>query len=198
MSDLMALSNFSLPINFISNAAAAAMVEPSCVCSPLSYTFTINLNQNCETDTFTDNPGISDTVCQDLPGIGLAAESADTLIVYDVQFLEVDTSGNLIVINQDDTYNNVSLTTGDTITFDSVSANLNSDEPLSNQINYVPGGVLMKLVAKNEGSDTIVRQQVSWLYTNSCDDLPSSVGDAIGWVTLVSSVQQLSYYLLVM
>ena len=94
----MALSNFSLPINFISNAAAAAMVEPSCVCSPLSYTFTINLNQNCETDTFTDNPGISDTVCQDLPGIGLAAESADTLIVYDVQFLEVDTSGNLIVI----------------------------------------------------------------------------------------------------
>ena len=116
----------------------------------------------------------------------MAAESADTLIVYDVQFLEVDTSGNLIVINQDDTYNNVSLTTGDTITFDSVSANLNPDEPLSSQLEYVPGGVLMKLVAKNEGSDTIVRQQVSWLYTNSCDDLPNSVGDAIGWITLVS------------
>ena len=116
----------------------------------------------------------------------LAAESADTLIVYDVQFLEVDTSGNLIVINQDDTYNNVSLTTGDTITFDSVSANLNPDEPLSSQLEYVPGGVLIKLVAKNEGSDTIVRQQVSWLYTNSCDDLPTSVGDAIGWITLVS------------
>ena len=164
---------------------------PSCVCSPLSYTFTLNLNRNCETDTFIDNPGISDTVCQDLPGIGLAAESADTLIVYDVQFLEVDTSGNLIVINQDDTYNNVSLTTGDTITFDSVSANLNPDEPLSSQLEYVPGGVLMKLVARNEGSDTIVRQQVSWLYTNSCDDLPTSVGDAIGWIALVSYEEQL-------
>ena len=174
------ITNVTLP-----TAPPVINTEPSCVCSPLSYTFTLNLDRNCETDTFIDNPGISNTVCQDLPGIGLAAESADTLIVYDVQFLEVDTSGNLIVINQDDTYNNVSLTTGDTITFDSVSANLNPDEPLSSQLEYVPGGVLMKLVAKNEGSDTIVRQQVSWLYTNSCDDLPTSVGDAIGWITLV-------------
>eukprot|EP00984_Skeletonema_dohrnii_P017075 scaffold7697_cov172-Skeletonema_dohrnii-CCMP3373.AAC.1 len=160
----------------------------SCVCSPLSYTFTINLNQNCDTDTFIDNPGIGigDTVCLVINDDDV---DFDTLEVIDVQFLQVDTSGKLIVINQDDTYNNVSLSTGDTITFDSVSAKLNPDEPLSSQLNYVPGGVLMSLRAKSEGSETIVTNRVHLGYTNSCESLPTSVGDAIGWITLVSSAQ---------
>lgn len=180
------------PVDVVTTTTTVAPTDtgPSCVCSPLSYTFTIDLNRNCDPDKFTDSPGISNSVCQMLgnPFIGEdGIESSDnTLTVYDVQFLEVDTSGNLIVINQDDTYNNVTLTTGDTITFDSVSAKLNPDEPLSSQLNYVPGGVLMKFLAKSEGSETIVRQNVSWLYTNACDILPTSVGDAIGWITLVS------------
>jgi hypothetical protein len=161
---------------------------PSCVCSPLSYTFTINLSQNCDTDTISGNPGIGDTVCQIINRNADDVDS-DTLIVFDVQFLEVDTSGNLTVINQDDTYNNVSLSDGDTISFNSVSANLNPEEPLSSQLNYIPGGVLMSLRARSEGGSTIVTNRVSWIYTNSCESLPISVGDTMGWITLVSSAR---------
>jgi len=169
-------------------ATTTTPMGPSCMCSPLSYTFTINLSQNCDTDTFIDNPGIGDTVCLVIPP-SINDDGVEVDTVFDVQFLEVDTSGNLIVINQDDTYNNVSLSTGDTLTFDSVSAKLNPDEPLSSQLNYVPGGVLMSLRAKSEGSETIVTNRVSWMYTNSCESVPTSVGDAIGWITLVSGSQ---------
>lgn len=40
------------------SATTDATTEPLCMCSPLSYTFTINLSQNCDTDTFVDNPGM--------------------------------------------------------------------------------------------------------------------------------------------
>lgn len=165
---------------------------PSCVCSPLSYTFTINLSQNCETNDFENGPGIGKTVCLiTTPSINEYEVDFDTLKVVDVQFLEVDTSGSLIVINQDDTYTDVSLSSGDTISFNSVSAELNPDEPLSSQLNYIPGGVLMTLRAKSEGSSTMLTftNRVSWTYTNSCESLPTSVGDAMGWITLVSAAQ---------
>ena len=79
-------------------------MEPS-VCSPLSYNFTIDLNQNCETDTFIDNgnDGISDSAsaCQiQMLGFNEDVES-DTLTAFDVQFLEIDKSGTLVIINQD-------------------------------------------------------------------------------------------------
>lgn len=165
---------------------------PSCVCSPLKYTFTINLSQNCDTDTFIYNDGIADTVCQILGNDGAETE----LTVFDIQFLQIDTSGSVLVINQDDTYTNVSLSSGDTVSFDSISAKLNPDDPLSEQLQYAPGGVLISLRAKSEGSETIVTNRVSWMYTNSCDTLPTSVGDSIGWVTMVSSAQlELHFFL---
>ena len=113
-----------------------------------------------------------------------------TLKVFDVQFLEVDTSGDLSVINQVDRFN-VSLSDGDTITFDSVASKLNPNEPLADQLNYVPGGVLLALRARSEGSTAIVTNRPTWTYTNSCESLPLSVGDAIDWVTLVSELYDL-------
>jgi hypothetical protein len=166
-----------------------ATTIPSCVCSALSYTFTINLSQNCDTNDFQDGPGIGNTICLILPSTNEDEIDFDTLKVFDVQFLEIDTSGNLTVITQDDTYTNVSLSSGDIISFNSASAELNPDEPLSSQLNHVPGGVLMTLRAKSEGSSTIWQNRVSWTYTNSCESLPTSVGDAIGWITLVSDAQ---------
>ena len=162
-----------------------ATTSPPCVCSPFSYTFTINFSRNCDTDTFNGNPGIGNILCQML-GINDVDVDLNTFKVFDVQFLEVDTSGNLTVINQDDTYNNVSLSDGDTVSFHSVSANLNPNVPLSSQLNDVPGGVLLSLRAKSDESSTIVTNRVSWMYTNSCASLPTNVGDTIGWITLVS------------
>ena len=165
----------------------ATTTTPSCVCSPLSYTFTINLSQTCDTNSFSGNPGIGNTACQFIPDDNF---NFSTLKVFDVQFLEVDTSGKMTVINQDDTYYNVNLSSGDTISFTSISAMLNPKEPLADQLDYVPGGVLLSLRARSEGSTTIVTNRVSWMYTNSCESLPTSVGDAMGWITLVSEEEQ--------
>jgi hypothetical protein len=70
-----------------------------------------------------------------------------------VSFLEFgtvrDTSGDLTVINQDDTYADVSLESGDTITFNSISSSLDTTLPLGEQLNLVPGGV--QLVLRGEG-----------------------------------------------
>jgi hypothetical protein len=165
---------------------ATTATTPSCVCSPLSYTFTINFSKTCETNTIAGNPGIENAICQ-INTVPPNDDSVDfsTLKVFDVQFLEVDTSGDLSVINQVDRFN-VSLSDGDTITFDSVAAKLNPNVPLADQLNYVPGGVLLALRARSDGSTAIVTNRPTWTYTNSCESLPLSVGDAIDWVTLVS------------
>jgi hypothetical protein len=180
----------------LANFAASAV--PSCVCSPLSYTFTINLSETCETDTISGNPGIDNAICQIITTPPDDSVDFSTLKVFDVQFLEVDTSGDLSVINQVDRFN-VSLSDGDTITFDSVASNLNPNEPLADQLNYVPGGVLLVLRARSDGSTVIVTNRPTWTYTNSCESLPLSVGDAIDWVTLVSEqydlwIERLLFY----
>ena len=193
MSGLMALSNFSLPhdIISISNATAIAIAEPSCVCSPLSYTFTIDLSRNCETDTFIDNPGIESTLCLlgsegggDVVDWGPAAAAAATVV--SVQFLEIDTSAGLNVLNQDDTYLNVSLADGDSVTFDSISANLNPAVPLSSQLEYVPGGVIVIVILQTEEGGEPIRNRLFWAYQMSCETLAPSVGDEFGSITLVS------------
>jgi hypothetical protein len=164
---------------------ATTATTPSCVCSPLSYTFTINFSKTCKTNTIAGNPGIENAICQ-INTVPPNDNSVDfsTLKVFNVQFLEVDTSGDLSVINQVDRFN-VSLSDGDTITFDSVAAKLNPNVPLADQLNYVPGGVLLALRARSDGSTAIVTNRPTWTYTNSCESLPLSVGDAIDWVTLV-------------
>ena len=35
-----------------------------CLCYPTTYTFQLNLNQNCDVNTIADNSGVADTSCQ--------------------------------------------------------------------------------------------------------------------------------------
>ena len=152
------------------------------VCSPMTYHFTININQSCETDDIGDNSGVGNSVCQILN----ADDIASTMTIFDVQFLEVDTSGTLNVINQDDTYNNVDLSDGDVISFNSISQKLNPDKPLSEQLELVPGGVILSLRARSGENGRTVTNRVGWTYTGPYDSLPVNVGDSIGWITVVS------------
>ena len=111
--------------------------------------------------------------------------------IISVQFLEFDTSGDLNVINQDNTYlTNVSLTTGDTISYTSISSYLDTSSPLSYDSyttnNSPPGGASLILYGKT-ASGSIVRNRFFWTYSLSCtdDNIPLVVGDGIGWVTVV-------------
>ena len=119
--------------------------------------------------------------------------SVDPVVeIVSVQFLEFDTSGDLTVINQDDTYADVSLTNADRLHFYSASSFLDTSLPLEEQTSkpaLVPGGASLILYGKT-ASGQVVRNRFFWMYdTTNCgtDNVPIKLDDEIGWVTVVSS-----------
>lgn len=108
--------------------------------------------------------------------------------IVSVQFLEFDTSGDLTVINQDDTYADVALANGDRIKFYSASSFLDTELALADQMSnpaLVPGGASLILYGKTE-SGVIVRNRFFWMYDMNCgrENEPVKVDDEIGWVTV--------------
>jgi len=119
----------------------------------------------------------------------LARQIADGgLEVISVQFLEFDTSGALVVLNQDDTYSNVSLANGDVFTFKSISSDLDPGVPIEDQLDLLPGGVQVTLrgrVFDEESQENkIVSNRITWSYDNACDVVPITGGESIGWTTI--------------
>eukprot|EP00984_Skeletonema_dohrnii_P006993 scaffold2487_cov98-Skeletonema_dohrnii-CCMP3373.AAC.11 len=100
------------------------------------------------------------------------------------QFLEMDTSSNMQIINQDDQYLNVTFPYPSNIvlTFSSISNLLNPAIPLGDQMEYVPGGTFLILVGAT-ASGEIVRNRMMWTYTMGCglEDYTVLDGDVIGW-----------------
>ena len=112
--------------------------------------------------------------------------------IVSVQFLEFDTSGDLTVINQDDTYADVTLMDGDKLKFNSASSFLDTSLPLSEQMSnpaLVPGGASLILYGKT-ASGVVVRNRFFWMYDMNCgeENSPINVDDEIGWIKVVSSV----------
>ena len=192
----------------------------ACSCSPVVYNFVINvLGEDCDVDTVGANPGIGQTFCfigttatsavrrlattvsleateneRSLTDAELQAirQLQTDIEIISVQFIEFDTSGELIVINQDDTYSSVSLTNGATVTYKSISSDLDATLPVSDQPDLVPGGMQLVVKAKvtdgTTGEVTIVDNRVAWTYTNECGVDPIEVGESVAWVTLVRTL----------
>ena len=109
--------------------------------------------------------------------------------IVSVQFLEIDTSGDLTVINQDDTYADVTLVDGDKLKFNSASSFLDTSLPLEDQMSnpdLVPGGAILILYGKT-ASGVVVRNRFFWIYDMNCgeENSPINVDDEIGWVKVV-------------
>ena len=197
---------------------AAAAAEEICSCSPTSYTFTLTLNQNCTDNTIQDNSGIFATDCFLGTLVATSASSteqvterafttnefetfqrtiaADAAVeITSVSFIEFDTSGEFIVLSQDDTYLTTSLGQGDTVTFTSISNDLDPDVSASEQTELIPGGVMVTIKATytdaETGEDLLVINRVAWNYVTSCDVTPLEVGDYLAWVTTVSLINAL-------
>jgi hypothetical protein len=136
-------------------------------CLPKVYNFIISLDQDCNVDTIKDNAGIGETFCflGTTPSTGRHLASSISLAVepigreltdvkiqtfcqlattaakiISIQFFELDTLSVLIVINQDGTYSNISLAVGATVTFNSISTDLDPTLPISDQPDLIPGG----------------------------------------------------------
>eukprot|EP00984_Skeletonema_dohrnii_P013933 scaffold5837_cov98-Skeletonema_dohrnii-CCMP3373.AAC.5 len=116
----------------------------TCSCSPRHFTFQLQLDRNCDTDTIDGTPGIEKAVCNVRGGVGDIDLS--TLEIVDIQFLEF--GSGLEVINQNDTFTNTSLANGDTFSFPSISSMLNPDIPIGEQLQYFPTGLSLNMEGK--------------------------------------------------
>jgi hypothetical protein len=107
------------------------------------------------------------------------------------QFLEIDTSPDMTIINQDDSY--LDLTDfneeGITLSYTSISATLDPSEALEDQIDSVPGGAILVLIGQDENGE-LVRNRLMWTYTMKCGLGIETVedGDEFGWASFVSSI----------
>ena len=98
--------------------------------------------------------------------------------IVSIVFVEFDNSGYLNVLNMNGTYVSTDLADGAVIEFPSISKTQRSD---------IPGGVAMLLVGVDDEGG-MVRNRLAWTYDEDCDGSisPIVVGDAIGWVEIVS------------
>ena len=109
------------------------------------------------------------------------------------QFLEMDTSPDMNIINQNDEYIYIPDDPSDvsdvTLSYTSVSANLDPAVPLEDQLDLLPGGVILILVGRTAIGE-IVRNRLMWTYTMGCgeEDLTVRVGEGLGWTMFVSFV----------
>jgi hypothetical protein len=104
----------------------------------------------------------------------------------------MDTSPNMQIINQDDQYLNMTFPDSSNIVlqFSSISNLLNPAIPLGDQMEYVPGGVILILVGSTESGE-IVRNRNMWTYTLGCgkEDYTVLDGNMIGWAGFVSVIR---------
>jgi len=100
------------------------------------------------------------------------------------QFLEMDTSPFMNIINQDDQYINVTFPdpTNIVLQFSSISNLLDPALPMADQMEYVPGGAILIFVGAT-ASGEIVRNRMLWTYTMGCglEDYTVLDGNVIGW-----------------
>ena len=173
-----------------------------CSCSPTKFTFRLILSQDCSTDDIATNVGIDSTFCTVDEIVSDAApindepirrlQSTTPVEITSVQFLEF-ASDSFDVIYTDDSYIDTSLVGGDTVTFYSSSSYLPTVSK-EDQEKYVPGGVSLILTGNTEDGSQI-RNRFYWLYDEVVTDCLENLstpgiyeGDAIGWISTVSTV----------
>jgi len=107
--------------------------------------------------------------------------------ISSILFIEFDTSGLLTLINTNDTYlSNQTLINSTSISYPSISQALNTDRPLNEQLDKIPGGAGLFLFGNNNDGDVILRSRLVWEYDLDCSVELDIVGDTLGWIMFVS------------
>ena len=108
--------------------------------------------------------------------------------ISSILFIEFDTSGLLTLINTNDTYlSNQTFTNSTTISYPSISTSLNTDIPLDEQVDKIPGGAGLFLFGNDDDGDVILRSRLVWEYdTKDCSVELDVEGDTLGWIMFVS------------
>ena len=104
--------------------------------------------------------------------------------ITSISFFEADTTSSFNIINQELTFVNSeggNLTDGDVLNFTSISSKLDPSIPIHEQIDLVPGGVMLVLFGINSVGVT-VQNTVAWGYKTNCDGEILLSGGS-GWIT---------------
>jgi len=115
-----------------------------------------------------------------------ASEISAPAFVSSILFIEFDSTGSLLIINEDNSYLPTNLTNGAIISYDSISAQLNPSLPLEEQLDRVPGGAGLFVFGNNEQGDIIERGRFVWEFApDNCGVVPMLTGEALGWIGFV-------------
>lgn len=119
------------------------------------------------------------------PTATMRAPTSTITEVTSILFLEVDTTPELNILNQDSTYFSTNLNDGDIVSYTSISNMLDPSTPLEDQLEYVPGGVVVVLFGTDE-EGVVVQNTVAWGYggVEYCESEPLAVNDSIGWIVI--------------
>jgi len=152
-----------------------------CVCSPMNYQWSIDLNATCDSTSIMKGAvtGIRDFYCNIYPKIPTVTDLVP-VIVTEVSLYELSTTLGTIKTGR---YRNSVLNNGDLISFKS------SAEALSLTPDRIPGGLFMRITSQNSAGEVILND---WIldYTNNCETEPfEGLGkDRIGWAVFVSDI----------
>jgi hypothetical protein len=101
--------------------------------------------------------------------------------ITNVEIWEYDSSGAYTVINNK-SFSDQSLSGGDVIEFTSISSKLNPNIPLEDQLQYLPGGLILRYVGFNINNEE-VNNIVAWEYNvEDCTTEQITDGNFIGWL----------------
>jgi hypothetical protein len=117
------------------------------------------------------------------------SQTSSTTVAYisSVLFIEFDTSGTLILINEDPRYlAYANLTEGMTVTYPSISQSLNLSLGLEEQLQYVPGGAGLFIFGSNIEGEVILSSRLVWEFSGACDVTVEMEGKTLGWIEFVS------------
>lgn len=120
----------------------------------------------------------------------LQASNVEPTQLLSAQFIEIDTSSDMAIINQDDSYLNLAFPynqEGITLSYTSISATLDPSLSLEDQLDSVPGGAILVLIGQDEKGE-VVRNRLMWTYTMGCGVGVQTIrdGDEFGWAVFVS------------
>jgi hypothetical protein len=161
----------------------AAESPPSCSCSPQSLTLQINLSGTCPPDI--TNVDRRNGICFiSLDGSDSAGDPIPTAITS-ISYQELSESLALDVINQETIVITViggADVSVDEVTFTSITANLDPNDFLSEQTQFVVSSAWLVIEATDAGG-TLLRNTVTWKYDlQQCNMVPMAIGDTLGWV----------------
>jgi len=176
-------------LSLLKGTQAQTTTTESCVCSPFTMSFTLDLSQNCPpANTITgSDKGIDAIFCQIIeePSFGDADDVTD-LVPVEINSVNIFELGLDLTVIKQTFLPGVILLDGDTLSYDSI-INGNSLESTPSQ--DIPGG--LQIVLKGVNTDGMeVTNSFILTYTNRCDVVPFSEGDSIGWLTVVSNIKK--------